>query len=469
MKMLFLFALLMLFQGSITAQFNKYSKESPGKYFKGFQEFTVKNPNADSAYYCIQKLNSREEFYRFFEMTMYSDLALGLIQKDFNKLDSTKVIEVTKKQLLYQQILAKIMTDTSKRLVAMAKPMFFLSKIQDNKNKVLESKKLTQEFINTQLQPNLIYNNKTGTFGLLIYRIISKQNALKPLAGKLFERISNHLKNNQILLNDSIKREELNKRAWHRYTYAYVNFVKANETKNLIRKEEFLKMSYNYSPDYIDQVNDSYIYDSKLLFGFEKKSFNDEYLDFIETNNTDKTKILATLLSMSLLEPTNKDRLKVYYKKNDSTRKSFDDYWAEAVNDNGKIAPDILLSELDTQKFSSKEFSGKWILLDFWGTWCAGCIAEHPNLQNLFDTFMHSSDKNITLLTIACQDTPEKVLAYMQRKKYSFPVAMSDSKIEKNFTVYGYPTKVLISPKGKYITIPGGTDWVNFVKQYTNL
>ena len=469
MKKLILLVLSVLFYGNVIAQFNKYAKESPGKYMKGFQEFTEKNPNVDSAYYCIQRLNSREEFYRFFEMTMYSDLARGLIKKDVIKLDSTKIIEVTKKQLLYQQILGKIMADTSKRLVAMAKPMFFLSKIQESQNKILESKKLTQEFINTQLQPNFIYNNKTGTFGLLIYRIIAKQNALKSLAEQLFARISNHLKNNQIALTDSIKRADLSKRAWHRYMYASVNFVQASKIKDIIKKRDFLKVASHYSPDHIDQVNNSYIYDSYLLFGVEKKGFKDEYLDFIETNNTDKTKILTTLLSMTLLEPANKDRLKAYYKKYDLTGKSFDDFWLEAVNSSGKIAPAVLLSKLDTKLFSSKELSGKWILIDFWGTWCAGCIAEHPNLQELYDVFELSSNKNIALLTVACQDTPEKVLAYMQKKKYLFPVAMSDSKIEKNFAVNGYPTKVLINPKGKYITIPGETDWVNFVKQYTNL
>ncbi len=469
MKKLILFTMSMFFYGNAIAQFNKYSSESPGKYMKGFQEFTVKNPNADSAYYCIQKLNSREEYYRFFEMTIYSDLAQGLIQKDISKLDSMKVIEVTKKQILYKQILEKIMTDSSKRLVVMAKPILFLSKIQDNQNNVLESKKLTQEFINTQLLPTLIYTNKTGTFGLLIYRTILKQNVLKPIAEQLFARISSHLRNNQIILTDSINRADLSRRAWHRYMYAYVNFVKANETKDLVKKRDFLKLASLYSPDHIDQVNDSYIYDSSLLFGVEKKGFKDDYLDFIEANNPNKTKILATLLSMSLLDPTNKNRLETYYKKYNLSGKSFEDYWQDAVSNTGKTAPDVSLSQLDTKIFSSQELSGKWILLDFWGTWCAVCVSEHPDLQKLYDAFILSPNKDVRLLTIACRDTPEKVLTYMQKKKYSFPVAMSDDKIEKQFALDGYPTKVLISPKGKFITIPLGIDWVNFVKQYTNL
>ncbi len=57
----------------------------------------------------------------------------------------------------------------------------------------------------------------------------------------------------------------------------------------------------------------------------------------------------------------------------------------------------------------------------------------------------------------------------MKENNFSFPVAMSDSKIENNFSVQGYPTKILITPKGKYITIPFGIDWRNFIKQYCDL
>jgi hypothetical protein len=67
---------------------------------------------------------------------------------------------------------------------------------------------------------------------------------------------------------------------------------------------------------------------------------------------------------------------------------------------------------------------------------------------------------------VACRDTEQKVTTYMTTKKYSFPVAMSDNKIEKLFKVPGYPTKILITPTGKYITVPFGIDWVSFVNNY---
>ena len=46
---------------------------------------------------------------------------------------------------------------------------------------------------------------------------------------------------------------------------------------------------------------------------------------------------------------------------------------------------------------------------------------------------------------------------------------MSDSKIENIYPVQGYPTKILITPKGRYIKVPFGTDWISFIKQYCDL
>lgn len=63
------------------------------------------------------------------------------------------------------------------------------------------------------------------------------------------------------------------------------------------------------------------------------------------------------------------------------TEISFEDYWMNAINEKAKAAPPIALSLLDKNLFSTEQLSGKWILVDFWGTWCAPCRAEHPAMQ----------------------------------------------------------------------------------------
>ncbi len=147
----------------------------------------------------------------------------------------------------------------------------------------------------------------------------------------------------------------------------------------------------------------------------------------------------------------------------------FNNYWIEAIDINAKIAPSISLNLLDKKLFSSKKLLGRWILVDFWGTWCRPCREEHPDLQKFYQSIVLKNPNKISLLTIACRDIDKNVRAYIKEKNFSFPVELSDNKVENIYSVQGYPTKILITPKGKYITVPSGTDWINFVKQYCDL
>ena len=172
---------------------------------------------------------------------------------------------------------------------------------------------------------------------------------------------------------------------------------------------------------------------------------------------------------MALVAPEYKSSLKEYYSKTSSSAAPFEKYWTAAINKTAKAAPGISLRLLDGKPFSSRKLIGKWVLVDFWGTWCAPCRQEHPDVEKFYQTTVLGNPNTISLITIACKDQPNKVLAYLKEKKYTFPVAMSDDKIEKLYSVEGYPTKVLITPAGKYIIVPFGVDWVNFVKQYIGL
>ncbi len=57
----------------------------------------------------------------------------------------------------------------------------------------------------------------------------------------------------------------------------------------------------------------------------------------------------------------------------------------------------------------------------------------------------------------------------MTENKYTFPVAMSDKLVEKSYNINSYPSKILVSPQGKYLVIPFNIDWVDFVKKYADL
>ncbi|WP_373331047.1 TlpA family protein disulfide reductase [Salmonirosea aquatica] len=388
-----------------------------------------------------------------------------------NEADSDKVKAQEIRKALHQELLAKMVADTNERLRGTVKPVFLWTEVQKHQDDNVLLTSLVNEFL-AQKPGSLPYKkNRMDRYGLMIYQLIAEKEALKPLSTKLFASIETNLKKNQITATDSSSRLELDQRAYYRYLYAYVNYLKAKATSEASQKEIFLKNAFDYSPDLIDKNRQAaYFYDMIFaLSGAQKDSFQDDYLDFLTNQVEDKNQVLSTLRKMALDNPDHKMQLRQYYEDHHATGKDFGQYWQEAINSSAKIAPPISLALLDKAVFSTENLNGKWVLVDFWGTWCAPCRKEHPDMQKFYDSTVVKNPGKISLLTVACNDTEQKVLTYMEQKKYSFPVAMSDNKIQKTYTVQGYPTKVLITPQGKYVTVPFNVDWVSFVKDYSDL
>ena len=460
----------LLFTCVVNAQPVKSIDESPSDLFNNFQKFSGDKPNVDAAFYCAKKLASNKLYLPTLNVLFHNVFAQHFIQPEqVDPADSARTRLMKGYRILGQKIIAKMMNDTTQALIESIRPLFLLTEIQDNNTNPVALKKLTGEFIKTEIEGKDIYKNRAGRYGLMISRIIEKQPELVPLNEKLLKIITADLKANQIKTEDATDRMQLSKRAWYRYLYAYANYALAEKTSNIETKEIYLKTAFDFSPDLMDKNNRSaYFYDSHMITDNENESFQDEYIDFITKNSQDRAQVLSAFVKIALVDTEYKDELETYYNSNSPT-KSFASYWSEAINKGAPDAHPIVLKHINKESFSSKSHKGKWILVDFWGTWCVPCRAEHPDMQKFYDSTVVRNPDQITLLTIACRDTDEKVSAYMKEKKFSFPVAMSDQKIEKTYAVPGYPSKVLITPDGKYVTVPFGVDWVSFVKKYSGL
>lgn len=172
-------------------------------------------------------------------------------------------------------------------------------------------------------------------------------------------------------------------------------------------------------------------------------------LAFLDEYPGKKDEYLDVLVSLSVFNPAEwKNSLQRFYKEN--YNKDFENFWTErliSVNGSKKIDKAVL-SDLFGSYFPSE---GKFILVDFWGTWCGACLEEMPQINGLYER-LKGNDK-LRLLTVACKDSPEKVERFMAEKKYNFPVIVSDGRFEDIFDIYGYPTKLLISPNGNVLSI----------------
>ncbi|HMM11063.1 MAG TPA: redoxin domain-containing protein [Bacteroidales bacterium] len=88
-------------------------------------------------------------------------------------------------------------------------------------------------------------------------------------------------------------------------------------------------------------------------------------------------------------------------------------------------------------------YKGKPIFLNFWATWCPPCIAEMPDIQNLYNDYGQS----VAFLLIT-DESPLVVQSFMQRKSFSMPVYYHRYAVPPVFSTNSIPTTWLISPEG---------------------
>lgn len=119
-------------------------------------------------------------------------------------------------------------------------------------------------------------------------------------------------------------------------------------------------------------------------------------------------------------------------------------------------APDFTLPDLDGKRVSLSDFRGKWVVLDFWGSWCGWCIKGFPALKEAYSKY---GDK-IVVIGIDCNESEEDWRAGV--KKHQMPWLQlyngNDRKIYEAYNIEGFPTKAIINPEGKLVDLTTGED-----------
>lgn len=118
------------------------------------------------------------------------------------------------------------------------------------------------------------------------------------------------------------------------------------------------------------------------------------------------------------------------------------------------LAPDFALSDMQGNRVALRDFRGKWVVLDFWGSWCGWCIKGFPELKEAYAKY----GGRLEIVGIDCNDTPQAWKKAVER--YELPwVQLYDSKsdgVKELYGVQSFPTKVIIDAEGRIRKVCSG-------------
>lgn len=105
---------------------------------------------------------------------------------------------------------------------------------------------------------------------------------------------------------------------------------------------------------------------------------------------------------------------------------------------------DIALKGINVPDTNLKNFQGKTVFLNFWGTWCPPCRAEWPSVQKLY------SDRGgkIVFVLIAMQDEEAAVRKFLAENKYTAPVYIAKSPVAAKLMPVSFPTTFVLGRTG---------------------
>lgn len=119
-------------------------------------------------------------------------------------------------------------------------------------------------------------------------------------------------------------------------------------------------------------------------------------------------------------------------------------------------APNFTLPDLNGKKVSLSDFRGKWVVLDFWGSWCGWCVKGFPALKEAYNKY---GDK-IVVIGIDCNESEADWRNGV--KEHQLPWLNvyngNDKALYEAYNIQGFPTKAIINPEGYLVDLTTGED-----------
>ena len=187
---------------------------------------------------------------------------------------------------------------------------------------------------------------------------------------------------------------------------------------------------------------------------------SDEMVSFILKFANDNPDALTSFYAMNSLNPSEYEQEFIAY--SDKIKSKFNDN--QAVTEFlvrmaklksvqvGQDAPAFSMKSIDGKNISLADYKGKYVLLDFWASWCMPCRNENPNIVKAYNNY---KDKNFTILGISLDKDPKAWAQAISADKLTWSHVSELSDFEgptvRLYQIEAIPSSFLIDPTGKII------------------
>lgn len=116
----------------------------------------------------------------------------------------------------------------------------------------------------------------------------------------------------------------------------------------------------------------------------------------------------------------------------------------------GSLIPDLAYANAEGKIIDIKDYRGKYVLIDFWASWCGPCRKAIPAIKELYEAY---SDKGFEVLSVSIDTNREAWMKAVHEENMPWAQVLSPDKNKtlKEFMIIGIPTLFLIDKEGKIV------------------
>jgi peroxiredoxin len=127
---------------------------------------------------------------------------------------------------------------------------------------------------------------------------------------------------------------------------------------------------------------------------------------------------------------------------------------------------DLDLEDLDGKTHKLSDYRGKWVVVNYWATWCPPCRDEIPELVKFHDSHQQRGDA-VVLGVNHEYATLKELRNFKKRYEISYPVLQATPRIPSiNGPLLGLPTTYLVNPQGMIVAAQSGPVSVDMLENY---